>query len=89
MKTTISQMINSKGNPAANQFILTDGEKQTFQSYSTIIAHEYNNGKIVLDKGALDYSKTTSKHLFIFLGLDRKQIERAIKDKSIKLRNLN
>ena len=89
MKTSVSQMINNKGNAAANQFILNDGKKQTFQSYSTTIAHQYNNGSIVLDKQALDYSKTTSKHLFIFLGLDRKQIERRIKDKSIKLRNLN
>ncbi len=85
----ISNLINSNNNAAPNQFILSDSKKQTFQSYSTIIAQEYFNGKIVLDKNALNYSKTTSKHLFLFLDLDRKEIESKIKDGSIKLTNLN
>ena len=89
MKTKVTQLINNNGRPATNQFVITDGEKKTFQSYRTIIAHEYNNGSIVLDTCALDYSRTTSKHLFIFLGMDRKWIESEIKDGSIKLRNLN
>lgn len=89
MKTKVTQLINTKGNPAANQFVLTDGNKTTFQSYKTTIAHEYSNGLIVLDKAALNYSRTTSKHLFIFLGKDRKEIEGLIKSGSIKLRNLN
>ena len=87
MKT--SNLINSNGNASPNQFLLSDNKKNTFQSYSTTIAHEYFNGKIILDKNALNYSKTTSKHLYIFLGLNRKEIESKIKDKSITLKNLN
>ena len=89
MKTKVSQMINNNGNAAANQFIITEKNKVVFQSYRTIIAEEHNNGKIVLDSNALDYSRTTSKHLYIFLGLNRKEIEQRIKDKTIKLKNLN
>ena len=87
MKT--SNLINKNGNAALNQFLLTDSEKNTFQSYSTTIAHEFFNGKIILDTKALDYSKTTSKHLFIFLGMGRKIIQSKIKDGSITLDNLN
>ncbi len=90
MKTQVSQMINNNGNAAANQFILTNAKCEVFQSYKTLIAKKsYKDGSITLDKNALDYSKTTSKHLFIFLGLNRKEIEQRIKDKTIKLKNLN
>ena len=90
MKTKVTQLINANGNAAANQFVLTDDKKQTFQSYKTTICHYYfGTRKIVLDTAALDYSMTTSKHLFIFLGMNRKEIEAAIKDRSIKVRNLN
>ena len=85
----ISNLINNNNNPAPNQFILQSNNKTSFQSYDTLICEHFNNGKIVLDRNALNYSKTTSKHLFLFLGLDRKQIESKIKDKSIKLTNLN
>jgi len=87
MKT--SNLINNNGNASPNQFLLTDDIKSTFQSYSTTIAQEFNSGKIVLDTNALNYSKTTSKHLFIFLGMDRKQIEAKIKSGEITLTNLN
>jgi hypothetical protein len=84
----VKQLINANGNPAPNQFVITDGEKQTFQSYETKIA-EVERGQVALDSGALNYSKTTSKHLFIFLGMDRKQIEKAIKAGTITVKNLN
>ena len=85
----VSQLINAKGNPANNQFLLSYADKQVFQSYSTLIAEEHNNGKIVLDTDALNYSKTTSKHLFIFLGLDRREIETRVKKGLILVRDLN
>lgn len=85
----VNQMINNRGNAAANQFILSSANKQVFQSYETLIAEQHNDGKIVLDKSALAYSKTTSKHLFIFLGMDRKLIESRIKEGRIKLKDLN
>ena len=84
----VEQLINNNGNPANNQFIIHKNNKQIFQSYETIIA-EVKNGVITLDKSALDYSKTTSKHLFIFLGKGRKAIEKGLKDKTIKTKNLN
>ena len=90
MKTQVSQMINNNGNPAANQFILTNAKCKVFQSYETLIAKiNHKDGVITLDKDALNYSRTTSKHLFIFLGLNRKEIEQRIKNKTIKLKNLN
>jgi hypothetical protein len=88
-KAKVSQLINSNGKSAANQFVLRDEDKVTFQSYETTIAHHHHNGVIVLDVNALNYSKTTSKHLFIFLGMDRKEIERQIKDGVITLQDLN
>lgn len=85
---TVTQMINANGNPAANQFILIDGEKQILQSYETTIAVK-NAGRITVDTKALDYSKTTSKHLFIFLDMNRKEIEQGIKEGAIKVEDLN
>ena len=60
------QLINKKGNPAANQFVLYDGNTMYFQSYDTVIA-KVEGRKLSLTNGALDYSKTTNKHLHIFL----------------------
>jgi len=91
-KATVSQMINNNGNAAANQFILSYANCQVFQSYNTIIAEEYKDfrgSRIILDKNALNHSKTTSKHLYIFLGMSRKEIERDIKDGLILLKDLN
>lgn len=84
----VRQLVNNNCNPAANQFVLNDGETEYFQSYDTIIA-KYKDGKITLDNNALNYSRTTSKHLFIYLGMNRKEIEAEIKTGLIKLENLN
>lgn len=89
MKTEVTQLINNNGKPATNQFVLIDGNKTTFQSYKTTIAQVYSDGLIILDKNALNYSETTSKHLFIFLNKNRKEIETLIKSDRIILRNLN
>jgi hypothetical protein len=96
----VSQLINSNGNSATNQFIIESETKEgnktkTFQSYETTIAvlvmDDANFGVVetIMDTEALNYSKTTSKHLFIFLGLNRKNIEKIIKAVSILLRDLN
>ena len=72
----------------------------TFQSYDTIIAKITTGtgaNKIVLDSFALEYSKTTSKHLYNFLdtfsiihaGKRKKEILQAIKNKEIQIKNLN
>jgi len=90
MKTTVSNMINSNGNAAANQFILRNSKVVAFQSYETIIAkREYKNGVVTIDSNAMGYSKTTSKFLYLFLGMNRKEIERSVKEGIILVEELN
>jgi len=84
----VTQLINRKGNPAANQFVINDGNKTIFQSYETKIA-EIENNKITIDTNAMGYSNTTSKHLYIFLDMNRKEIERDIKEGIIDVKDLN
>ena len=96
----VSNLLNSNNRAAANQFIiestLPEGNKTvTFQSYKTTIAveiHDINNFGVVetvIDIDALNYSRTTSKYLFIFLGLNRKEIETRVKEGLITVKDLN
>lgn len=62
----ISQLINAKGNPVTNQFVIQENNATIFQSYSTIIA-KVEGRQVYLVDNALDYSRTTTKHLRIFL----------------------
>ena len=94
MKIQVNNMISPNGNFVPNQFIIKTKNEVYFQSYETTIAQKklcLNDGiyKIILDTNALDYSRTTSKYLYKFLGMNRKTIEELIKTKEIKLRNLN
>ena len=81
----VENMVSSRGNYVPNQFIITDDGMEIFQSYETIIAIK-DKGKITLDNNALEYSRTTSKYLYLFLGMDRKEI---IKDSTIIYKDLN
>lgn len=49
-----------------NQFIIHDKDVTIFQSYNTVIAKKTKT-RTILDKKALDYSRTTSKYLYRFL----------------------
>ena len=50
-----------------NQFVMEDNQKAIFQSYESVIA-EYDKINDILTLGIdWDYSKTTTKHLYIFL----------------------
>ena len=49
-----------------NQFIIRDKDVIIFQSYNTVIAKKTKT-RTILDKKALDYSRTTSKYLYRFL----------------------
>lgn len=49
-----------------NQFIMRDKDVTIFQSYNTVIAKKTKT-RTILDKNALDYSRTTSKYLYRFL----------------------
>lgn len=88
MKQLITNMQSPNGNPVPNQFILTEGNKRTFQSYKTIIA-TIEGDNIILDKYYYDYSRTTTKYRNMFLGMDSKQVKDAILSGEIKLAQLN
>lgn len=77
-----------------NQFIVhIEGEGKYFQSYSSVIAFiPYalsDHSKIVLDKEKWNYSNTTGKYRNIFLGEERKETEKKIKEGVYILADLN
>ena len=72
-----------------NQFCIRTENGTYFQSYDSIIAYRDNEGKITLDKISWDYSKTTGKYRNLFLGENKKETERKIKNGIYKLANLN
>ena len=62
-------MYSSNGNQVPNQFIITDGMTDVFQSYETVIASRcLVTGIVSVCVRALEYSPTTLKYLKIFLG---------------------
>lgn len=80
----VRQLINSNGNPAANQFVIYTNNGTYFQSYNSVVAKIGNRGNLILSTD-WDYSNTTRKHLYIFLRRegfpyrDAKSIRSAIK----------
>lgn len=84
----VINMINNSGNVVHNQFKIYTKTGCIFQSYNTIIA-EYNKGQLILDNKAMDYSRTTSKYLFLFTHSNRKELMSGIKNKTIKVKDLN
>ncbi len=85
----VSNFISDSGNNIANQFLIRTNKGKYFQSYNSMIAFVSYNGLIQLDSNYWDYSRTTSKYRNRFLGLTTDQIKQQIKDKTIKLTNLN
>jgi len=86
----VRQMTGRTGAPVANQFIITDGEFEYFQSYKTVIAKRHiSAGVVTLDAKRWDFSVTTSKYRNQFLGMDTAQIKRDIKAGRIALADLN
>jgi competence protein ComGF len=85
------------GNKVANQFIITMTEKgyryDYFQSYDSIIALKETTPQgyiyITLDSTYWNYSRTTSKYRYNFLGESTKETEAKIKSKEYKLDDLN
>lgn len=62
----VSQLINDKNNPAANQIIIEVNKGVIFQSYDSVIAfYNKNDDKVYVTKD-WDYSNTTRKH-FLYL----------------------
>lgn len=86
----VKNITSRNGNKIANQFIVTDGEYEYFQSYESVIAQRHIlTGVIKLDKHYWDYSTTTGKYRNQFLGMDKKQTEKQIKSGNIALVDLN
>ena len=88
----ISQLINDRNNGATNQFIVETDNGKYFQSYDTVIAFVPNNSDDITLSKDWEYSKTTSKHLYIFLrdytrfyANQRKDILKGIKDGKLKV----
>ena len=86
---TVINMKSSKGNKVPNQFIIWTDDYQFFQSYQTIIGRRDIKGNILLDKNRWDYSVTTSKYRNQWLGMNTKEIKKAIDNGTIQLVNLN
>ena len=85
MKTKVRNLYSKNGNFVPNQFEIIQTRKNyckhTFQSYDTIICEiEYKNNekKITFDKWSLDYSRTTSRYLYQFMMMNRKEIQQLI-----------
>ena len=86
----VYNITNSNGNKVANQFIIDDKNKETFQSYNSIIAvRNKKTDKITLDSYYWDYSVTTGKYRNQFLGEGIAETRKKIKEGIYKLRNLN
>ena len=97
----VENIINGQGNRVANQFLISEkGEgwngnfirRETFQSYDSVIAIKtiwLDETRIVLDCDKWDYSKTTGKYPYQFLGETKKETEAKIKSGIYKLENLN
>lgn len=84
----VTNMISSRGSKSANQFIITEGNKDTFQSYDSVIAIN-EDGKITLDKDKWDYSVTTSRYRNAFLSESKKETQAKIDSGEYILADLN
>jgi len=69
----VTNITNSRGRKVPNQFIITNGNVYTFQSYNSVIATvDFDNSTITIGYN-WDYSTTTSRYrnaFFETLGLD-------------------
>lgn len=69
----VTNLTNGRGRKVANQFIITNGNVYTFQSYNSVVAVvNFDNSTITIG-GNWNYSTTTSRYRNAFfegLGLD-------------------
>lgn len=96
----VSNMVSSRGNKVANQFII-EGAKiglpelnialitgRLFQSYDSNIAF-ISMGQVYLDKNYWDYSVTTGKYRNQFLGEGITETRKKIESGEYRLVDLN
>ncbi len=85
----VSNLESPRGNIIANQFEIIDNEgRRWFQSYNSMIIC-IDHGKVTLDEKYWNYSTTTGKYRNMFLGEERKDTEKKIKEGKYLLANLN
>ena len=89
----VHQLINDNGNPAANQFVIRTKKATYFQSYQSVVC-KLDGINIILSNN-WDYSKTTSKHLYMFLRQNgyynlssAKEVRNAIKEGWVTLKKV-
>lgn len=87
--TKVENMVSSKGNTIANQFLIYTEKGVYFQSYDSVIAFKPYTGKIQLDSEFWDYSQTTGKYRNMFLREDKATTESKIANGTYELVNLN
>lgn len=63
----VTQLINSNGNPAANQFVKAGDQETIFQSYKSDIVAIDELTKTITFGCDWNYSPTTIKHLNTFM----------------------
>lgn len=90
----VQQLINDNGNPAANQFVIKTKKASYFQSYNSVVC-KWDGINIVLSMN-WNYSKTTAKHLYMFLRQcgyynlsSAKDVRKAIKDGLVTLKKVS
>lgn len=84
----VTNLRSSSGNKVPNQYSIETGNSIIFQSYDSIIA-EVTKGIIYLDPVYYNYSKTTSKYLYMFLNMNKKEIQEGLRSGKIQFKNLN
>jgi hypothetical protein len=87
-KIKVEQLRGNNG-PVKNQFVIWFEDGKAFQSYNSVIAIKYFDGRTVLDAAKWDYSVTTGKYRNIFLNEDKKETERKIRAGVYTLEDLN
>ena len=89
-KMIVNNFKNDKGKPIANQFIIGFQDWEIFQSYNSIIAvTKHDSNYILLDEKFHNYSVTTSRYLYLFLNMNRKEINFKYKQGYIRYCDLN
>jgi hypothetical protein len=75
---------------ANNQIVMSDSQREMFQSYDTVIAIRWrSSGKVELDKDKWNYSKTITKYRNQFLCETTKETQAKINSGEYRLCNLN
>lgn len=101
----VKNMISSRGNAIANQFVITHEEHSVFnvgddilefygcdvfQSYDSVIAIKAHcGGGVTLDRKKWDYSKTTGKYRNRFLGETKAETQNKIDSGEYDFGDLN